>query len=131
MILDTSAVVAILQDEEGADGLIRALESADARRISAASLVEAGIVLQARFGDHGERELDLLIQRARVDVVPLTEEHAELARRAYRRFGKGLHPAGLNYGDCFAYALARALNEPLLFAGEDFGKTDVGVAVAG
>lgn len=125
MILDTSAVVAILQDEEPADELIRALESADVRRISAATLVEAGIVLHARFGDHGERELDLLVQRADVEIVPVTEEHAELARHAYRRFGKGLHPAGLNFGDCFAYALARALDEPLLFVGRDFSQTDL------
>ncbi len=128
MILDTSAVVAILQNEESAPRLVAALEEAGVRRLSAASLVEAGIILQARYGDHGERELDLFVQRARVEVISVTEEHAELARSAYRRFGRGRHAAGLNFGDCFSYALARALDEPLLFVGDDFSRTDVRVA---
>lgn len=125
MVIDTSALVAILAKEEGSSELSDALESASVRRMSAASLVEAGIVLQARYGDHGERELDLLVQRASVEIVPVTAEHAEIARRAYRRFGKGRHPARLNYGDCFSYALAAALGEPLLFKGDDFGETDL------
>jgi ribonuclease VapC len=128
MILDTSAVIAVLQNEESAPRLAAALENEPVRRISAANLVAAGIILQARFGDHGERELDLFVQRAHVEVVPVTEEHAEYARSAYRRFGRGRHAAGLNFGDCFAYALARALDEPLLFVGEDFGQTDVRAA---
>lgn len=125
MVIDTSAIIAILQDEPPADGLIEALEAAELRRISAATLVECGIVLQVRYGDHGERELDLLVQRAAIEVIAVTEAHAELARRAYRRYGKGRHAAGLNYGDCFSYALARALDEPLLFVGDDFPHTDI------
>ncbi len=106
-----------------------ALEDAPVKRMSAANLVEAGIILQARYGDHGERELDLFVQRAHVEIIAVTDEHAEYARSAYRRFGKGRHAAGLNFGDCFAYALARALDEPLLFVGDDFGQTDVRVAL--
>jgi ribonuclease VapC len=128
MILDTSAVIAVLQNEELAPRLVAALQSAAVKRISAANLVEAGIILQARYGDHGERELDLFVQRAHVEIVPVTEEHAEYARSAYRRFGRRRHAAGLNFGDCFAYALSRALDEPLLFVGEDFARTDVRVA---
>lgn len=127
MVLDTSAVVAILQREAEAERLIAAVESATPRRMSAATLVEAGIVLQSRYGDHGERELDLFVQRAGVEVIPVTADHAELARRAYRLFGKGRHPAGLKYGDCFAYGLAAALAEPVLAVGGDFGKTDIGI----
>jgi ribonuclease VapC len=129
VVIDTSAVIAILQGEPAADRLIAAVENSGARRISAASLVEAGIVLQARYGDHGELELDLLVQRARIDVIPVTEDHAGIARSGFRRFGKGRHPAGLNYGDCFSYALAIALGEPLLFVGTDFSRTDATAAV--
>ncbi len=128
VVLDTSAVVAILEGEADADRLIAAMEGADVRRISAASLVEAGIVLQARYGDHGERELDLFLQRVEVEVVPVTWEHAELARQAFRRFGKGRHAAALNFGDCFSYALAVALEDPLLFTGDDFSRTDAPTA---
>lgn len=99
-------------------------KSAPARRLSAASLVEAAIVMQSRYGDYGERELDLLLHRLRVEIIAVTTDHAELARSAFRRFGKGRHSAGLNYGDCFAYALAAALGEPLRFAGHDFAGTD-------
>ena len=129
MVLDTSAVIAVLQNEENAARLVAALEDAPVKRMSAANLVEAGIILQARYGDHGERELDLFVQRAHVEIIPVTGEHAEYARSAYRRFGKGRHAAGLNFGDCFAYALARALDEPLLFVGDDFPLTDVRVAL--
>lgn len=128
MVVDTSAIIAILQDEKDADELVDALASAPARRISAASVVEAGIVLQARFGDHGERELDLLLERADIEVVAVNAEQADVARQAYRRFGKGRDPASLNYGDCFSYALAVTLDEPLLFVGRDFSATDVAVA---
>ena len=129
VVLDTSALVGILQNEPEADALLASIESADQRYVSAASVVEAGIVLQARFGDHGERELDLLLQRAEVEIVPLTPDHADMARQAFRRFGKGRHPAGLDFGDCFAYALAVALDARLLFTGGDFARTDVGADV--
>ncbi|HUP02274.1 MAG TPA: type II toxin-antitoxin system VapC family toxin [Gemmatimonadota bacterium] len=128
MVLDTSAVIAVLQNEPEAPRLAEALEAEPVRRWSAASLVEAGIVMQARYGDHGEREVDLFAQRLDVDVVPVMVDHAEIARSAFRRYGKRRHPAGLNFGDCFSYALAIALGEPLLFVGTDFGHTDVLVA---
>lgn len=128
MVIDTSAVIAILRSEAAADRLIAAMEGSGARRMSAASLVEAAIVLQARYGDLGERELDLLVQRARIDVIPLTGDQAEVARSGFRRFGKGRHRAGLNFGDCFSYALAISLGEPLLFVGTDFDQTDVTAA---
>ena len=127
MVLDTSALVAVLQDEPERRALARAIRDATARRISAATLVEAGVVMEGRHGDAGRRALDALLGRASVGVVPLTAAHAALARDAFRRFGKGRHPARLNYGDCFSDALARALGEPLLFVGDDFGQTDVAV----
>lgn len=125
VVVDTSAVLALLQGEAEADRILAALADAEIRRISAATVVEAGIVLQARYGDHGERELDLFLQRADVEIIPSSEEHATVARQAYRRFGKGRHPAALNFGDCFAYALAVILDHPLLFVGTDFSATDV------
>ncbi len=128
MVIDTSALVAILQGEPEKAVLTDAILADSSPRMSAATLVEAGIVMQGRHGDIGSRDLDGLLIQARVEIVPLTTAHADLARDAFRRFGKGRHPAGLNYGDCFAYALARALDEPLLFVGDDFGQTDVAVA---
>jgi len=125
MVIDSSAIIAILQNEPGAENLIDALLDAAVRRVSAANLLEAAIMMQARYGDAGEREVDVLLQRLGIDVVPVTPQHAEIARSAYRRYGKGRHPAGLNFGDCFAYALSKAMVESLLFVGEDFGQTDV------
>lgn len=125
VVLDTSAVMALLQGGKEADRILAALADAEVRRVSAATVVEAGIVLQARYGDHGERELDLFLQRAEVEVIPFSEEHATAARQAFRRFGMGRHPAALNFGDCFAYALAVVLDHPLLFVGTDFSATDV------
>jgi ribonuclease VapC len=128
MVIDTSAVVAILRSEPAAPRLTAALDADPVRRMSAATLVETGIVMLTRYGEHGEREVDLFVQRAAIDVIAVSEEHAELARGAYRQYGKGRHPAGLNFGDCFSYALAAALDEPLLFVGDDFSKTDIKVA---
>lgn len=128
MILDTSALIAILQNETGSEELIKKLEHAQNIRISSATVVELGIVMQARFGDYGELEADQLLHRLKADIVPVSADHAELARFAYRNYGKGNHPASLNYGDCFSYALAISLNEPLLFVGDDFSKTDVMIA---
>lgn len=128
MVADTSALVAVLLREPTADRLTGALDNAPVIRCSAVSLVEAAMVMQGRLGERGERELDLLVARLRVEIVPVTIEQAEVARSAFRRFGKGRHPAGLNFGDCFSYALARALGEPLLFVGNDFSQTDVRVA---
>ncbi|MEX2572510.1 MAG: type II toxin-antitoxin system VapC family toxin [Gemmatimonadota bacterium] len=128
MVINTSAVLAILFGEAPADDLLDALEANPVVRLSAASLVEAGLVAQRRTGDEGEAGLDRLLHRLAVEIVPVTREHAEIARAAYRRFGKGRHPAGLNFGDCFSYALASALGEALLFVGGDFTRTDVDAA---
>jgi len=88
-------------------------------------LLEIGIVIETRFGEVGGRELDLLIHKAQIEVAPFDQEQAEIARDAYRTYGKGRHPAGLNYGDCFSYALSSVRGEPLLYKGDDFGKTDI------
>jgi len=125
MVIDTSAVIGILKDDDDAGWLEKAIESDPVRLISAASVLEASIVIEARFGAPGGRELDLLLHAAGVDVVSINGEQAELARRGWRAFGKGRHVAGLNFGDCFSYALAKFSGEPLLFTGRDFGRTDV------
>ncbi len=124
MVIDTSALLALLGLEPEAARLAAAIEADATRLVSAATLVEAGIVVESRYGPAGGRELDLLIAKATLHIEPVTAEHAELARDAWRRFGKGRHPASLNYGDCFSYALARATGEPLLFKGDDFTQTD-------
>jgi ribonuclease VapC len=128
VVIDTSALIAILLEESLAERLGRAIRGAPTRRISAASILEAGIVVQARLREAGERRLDRLLNHLQVEVIPFTEDHAGIARDAFRRFGRGNHPAKLNYGDCFSYALARALGEPLLFVGDDFSQTDIDVA---
>jgi ribonuclease VapC len=125
VVIETSAVLAILEAEPEAASLAEAIERDPVRLISAASVLEASIVIVARYGDAGARELDLFLLKAQVEVVPVTGEHAALGRDAYIRYGKGRHPAGLNFGDCFAYALARASGEPLLYKGQDFSRTDV------
>ena len=126
MIIDTSAVVAILLQESGADGLLRRLTAAGSRRISAASLLETAIVVEAKSGDRGGEQLDLFLARAQIEVEPVTEEQVRIARAAWRRYGKGTgHVARLNYGDCFSYALAHSLGEELLSKGADFAHTDV------
>lgn len=102
-----------------------ALERDATRLISAATLLETSIVIEARLGEAGGRELDLLIHKAQLQVEPVDQEQAEIAREAYRTYGKGHHPAALNYGDCFAYALSSARGEPLLYKGDDFTKTDI------
>lgn len=129
MVLDTSALLAVLLNEPDAEPLRRAIEADPVRLLSAANLVETAIVIEARVGEAGGRELDLLVHKAAIDVVAVDAAQADLARHAYREFGKGRHVAGLNYGDCFAYALSQSSGEPLLFKGDDFAKTDV-VAVS-
>ncbi|MFN8093620.1 MAG: type II toxin-antitoxin system VapC family toxin [Vicinamibacteria bacterium] len=125
MVLDTSAVLAILQDEPERRSFNEAIESADSRSISVASLVEVSIVIEARYGAAGVRHLDRLLDRASVSIVPVDAEQGKIARQAFSRFGEGRHPAGLNFGDCFSYALAQSLGEPLLYKGDDFSRTDV------
>jgi ribonuclease VapC len=127
MVVDTSAVIAVLNGEAGSARLEAAMLSARRVVMSAASFVEASVVADSTAPADGIAELDELLRELGVEIAAVTREHAELARAAYRRFGKGRHPAGLNFGDCFSYALARALGEPLLFIGNDFGKTDVEV----
>ena len=107
MVVDTSAIIAILLQEPDAERFSRALAEAQSRLVSAATLLEASMVIETRKGPEGGRDLDLLIYRAQIEIVPLDQEQAEVARAAWRRFGKGRHPAGLNYGDCLAYALAK------------------------
>lgn len=128
MVVDTSALLAILQDEPERRPFAEALEAADARLISVATLVETSILVESRYGAEGLRDLDLLLERAGIEAVPVDLEQAREARSAWSRFGKGRHPAGLDFGDCFSYALARVLGEPLLYKGEDFSRTDVRAA---
>jgi len=125
MVVDTSALLAILQDEPERRSFNEALESADSRLVSVATLVEISIIIESRYGAEGLRDLDLLIERAGIELVSVDVEQARAARSAYSRFGKGRHPAALNFGDCFSYALARVLGEPLLFKGDDFSQTDL------
>lgn len=125
MVLDTSAVIAILFDEPDAERFEAAIADAPGPVISAASLLECSIVVEARYGEEGGRELDLLLFKAQIGVAAVTAEQVELARTAYRRFGRSRHRAGLNFGDCFSYALAASRGAPLLYKGEDFARTDV------
>jgi ribonuclease VapC len=125
MVIDTSALLAVLLQEPGAAGVAAAIEAGSPRLLSAANLLEASIVVESRKGDAGGRELDLLMYRSGIEVVAVDQDQAEVAQAAWRRFGKGRHPAALNYGDCFAYALARSRRLPLLFCGGDFSQTDI------
>ncbi len=128
MVLDSSAVIAILFDEPERRTFTLAIERDPRRLISAGNLLECALLTEARKGEAAGRELDLLLHRAGVQTVPVDADQVELARSAWRRFGKGRHPAALNFGDCFAYALSATTGEALLFKGEDFVRTDVAVA---
>ena len=128
MIIDTSALLAILLDEPERRRYNELIAASGKRLLSAASLVEAGMVLEVRGGEAAGRELDLFLHRAKFEVVPLDADQAEIARAAFRRYGKGRHSAGLNFGDCLAYAASKAAGEPLLFKGQDFSQTDIPVA---
>jgi ribonuclease VapC len=125
MVIATSALVAVLLQESDAERAAQAIDAGSPRLLSAASLLEASIVIESRKGEAGGRELDLLVYRAGIEVVAVDQNQAETARAAWRRFGKGRHAAGLNYGDCFAYALASSRRLPLLFCGNDFSQTDI------
>jgi len=125
MVIDSSVLLAILFDEPGAADFELAIEKDPVRLVSAGSLLEAGLVVEARLAEAGARELDLLMYKARIEIVAVDEAQVEVGRRGFRRFGKGRHPAALNFGDCFAYALSKTSGEPLLFKGEDFSKSDV------
>lgn len=125
MVIDTSAIVAILFGESEVATFAEAIEQDPARLISAASVLEAAIVVESELGDPGARELDLLLHQAGLKVAPFSADHLAAARHAFRVFGKGRHPAALNFGDCFSYALSKSTGEPLLFKGDDFARTDV------
>jgi len=125
MVVDTSALLAILQDEPERRAFNEAIEAADSRSVSVATFVETSIVLEARFGAVGVRDLDLFIERAGIELIDVDVEQARTARRAFARYGKGQHKAGLNFGDGFSYALASVRGESLLYKGADFARTDV------
>jgi ribonuclease VapC len=125
VIVDSSAILAILFNEPDAAVYAAAIASAQSCRISAANYVEAAVVTESQSPAAGARQFDTFMRRSGIVIEPVTEEHALLARQAYADFGKGRHPAGLNFGDCFSYALAMASAEPLLFKGNDFSQTDV------
>lgn len=130
MIIDTSAIIAVLFNEDDAEVFAQLIAQSDTRRMSAATFVETAIVVETQTRTSGSRQLDAFLRLADIAIEPVTEEHAHIARQAFIDFGKGRHPAGLNYGDCFSYALAKASGEPLLFKGKDFSKTDLAVAEA-
>ncbi|SRR6266478_4375442 len=126
MIIDTSAIVAILRDEPEASACAKAIASTSSRRVSAVNYVEAAVVIDGSRNPVSSRRFDDLLREAQLVIEPVTEAQARIAREAYRDFGKGTgHRAGLNFGDCFAYALAKATGEPILFKGDDFKHTDV------
>lgn len=130
MIIDTSALIAILRNEPEAEIYADAIAGAGSRRVSAVSYVEAGVVIDASKSPVASRRFDDLFREAGLVIEPVTLEQARIAREAYRDFGKGTkHRAGLNFGDCFAYALAKATGEPLLFKGDDFKHTDLSSAL--
>lgn len=130
MVIDASVLVAILTDEPDAPRYEEAIERDLTRLVSSATVLETSMVIESRVGEPGGRELDLLIHRARIAVIPFDEEQLALARDAFRRYGRGRHPAALNFGDCFSYALSIARGEPLLYKGNDFAQTDVTSAIS-
>jgi ribonuclease VapC len=129
MIVDSSAVLAVLLDEAEAEEFTALLLNSEVCRMSAVSFVEASIIAETNGGDGGVRQLDAFLRTAGITIEPVSEEHALAARQAYSDYGRGRHAAGLNLGDCFSYALARASGEPLLFKGSDFRKTDIVSAI--
>jgi ribonuclease VapC len=128
MVIDTSAIVAIALNEPEAPSFEQRIADDPVRLISAATVLEAAMVIETRLGEPGGSELDLWLHKADVEIVAVEAEHADQARRAWRRYGKGRHPASLNFGDCFSYALAALTGEPLLYKGNDFSQTDMQAA---
>ena len=129
MVIDSSALAAILLAEPERRPFIEAIETADARLLSVANWLEISIVIEARYGAEGTRDLQRFIEYAGIEIIPVDLEQGRLARDAWVRFGKGRHRADLNYGDCFAYALAKQRGRALLFKGDDFSHTDIAAAV--
>ncbi len=130
VVVDTSALMAILKVEPEALGLIACLKQSGPKHISTATLLESRIVVERQLGEAGQAELDLLLARAQITPLPLDELQVHWALQGWRRYGKGRHPAALNLGDCFSYGLAKALQAPLLFKGGDFAATDLVSALA-
>lgn len=128
MVLDASALLAILLGEPEQERFIEMLALANRRLVSAATVVECGLVLTSRRGEGGVSRLNSLLHEAQIEIAVVDSEQARSAIDAFSRFGKGRHPAGLNFGDCFAYALAAMTGEPLLYKGDDFAKTDIAAA---
>ena len=128
MIIDSSAILAILLREPDAGHFEEAIADAWPRRMTAVALLEATMVVEGRGGTEAGEDLEALLSRTRIEFVPVTQEQVQVARQAWRRFGKGNHPAALNFGDCIAYALAEVTGEPLLFKGDDFALTDIEAA---
>ncbi|MBB3300187.1 ribonuclease VapC [Rhizobium sp. BK077] len=125
MVIDTSAILAVLFKAPEAAEFLDRIASDPLRLVSAAGVLEASMVIETRYGETGGHELDLFLDRIDVEIVAIDAELAEAARHAWRRYGQGRHPASLNFGDCFSYALAAARDEPLLFKGNDFSSTDI------
>ena len=130
MVIDTSAVVAILFEEDDHLRYAEAIEAAPTRLVSAVTRVELAVVMEGRKRDAGRSRLERFFALSATEIVAVTAHQANLAIDAFRRFGKGRHPAGLNLGDCFSYALAKASDLPLLYKGEDFARTDIRTALA-
>jgi ribonuclease VapC len=130
MVVDTSAIMAILLGEPEAEAFVRALAHDPKKMISAFNALESAIVIETKKGEAGGRELDLLLHRARIEIIPFSVDQLEVALTAWRNYGKGHHPAGMNIGDCCAYALAKYSGEPLLFKGQDFAQTDIRPVIA-
>jgi ribonuclease VapC len=128
MVIDSSALVAILLGEAGADRFTGALNEAPSLLMSAASVLETSMVIDSRLGDAAAKILDRWLETTPIEIVVVTRHQIEVAREGFRRFGKGRHPAGLNFGDCFSYALAKVSGESLLYQGDDFSKTDISPA---
>jgi len=125
MVIDSSALIAVLLAKPSAQSIARAIADAPLRLVSAANLLETSIVIERRNRDAGAQDLDRLVYRTELEIVPVDHDLVEVARHSWRRFGKGRHPAALNFGDCFAYALAKSRDLPLLFVGGDFSQTDI------
>jgi ribonuclease VapC len=125
MVIDSSALIAILLGEPDAKVFSEAIANASKKLVSTFNALETSIVIESKKGEPGGLELDLLLHKARIEIVPLNDEQFEVARQAWRKYGKGRHPAGLNIGDCCSYALSKYFGDPLLFKGDDFSKTDI------
>ena len=128
MVIDTSAIVAILENEPEGPGFVRLIAADEVRLLSAVSRVECTCVIEGRKRAAGRADLERFLREAAIEIAPITADHAEIACEAFRRFGRGRHAAGLNIGDTFAYALAKITGEPLLFKGDDFARTDIASA---